>query len=87
MLNTSLQIFPCCLVFCAELLNVFATIASTLAKIARNVLVLGREEIGEVEEHVPEGVVGSSTMPHKRNPVKSERVVGLAALIRGHAHT
>jgi 3-carboxy-cis,cis-muconate cycloisomerase len=71
----------------AELLNVFATTASTLAKIARHVLVLGREEIDEIEEHVPEEVVGSSTMPHKENPVRSERVVGLAAMIRGHAHT
>ena len=71
----------------AELTNVFATVASTLAKISRNVLMLGREEIGEVEEHVPEGMIGSSTMPHKRNPVRSERTVGLAAMIRGHAAT
>jgi 3-carboxy-cis,cis-muconate cycloisomerase len=71
----------------AELLNVFATIASTLGKVARNVLLLNREEIRELEEHVPEESVGSSTMPHKRNPVRSERVVGLAAMIRGHAAT
>lgn len=71
----------------AELVNTFATIASTLSKIARNVLLLGREEIREVREHVPERTVGSSTMPHKRNPVRSERTVGLAALIRGHAGT
>ncbi|MEF8788791.1 MAG: adenylosuccinate lyase [Haloarculaceae archaeon] len=69
-----------------ELLNTFATLGGTLAKIGRNVLVLNREEIGELKEPIPEGMVGSSTMPHKRNPVKSERTVGLAALLRGHAN-
>jgi 3-carboxy-cis,cis-muconate cycloisomerase len=71
----------------AELTNVFATIAGSLAKVARNVLLLGREEIREVAEHVPVESVGSSTMPHKENPVRSERTVGLAAMIRGHANT
>jgi adenylosuccinate lyase len=50
------------------------------------VLVLNREEIGELGEGVPEGAVGSSTMPHKRNPKKAETVVGLARLLRGNAH-
>jgi 3-carboxy-cis,cis-muconate cycloisomerase len=69
-----------------ELLTSFATLAGTLSRIARNVLVLNREEIGELKEPIPEGAVGSSTMPHKRNPVMSERTVGLAALLRGHAN-
>lgn len=70
-----------------ELLNTFATIGGTLSRISRQVLMLNREEINEVSEPIPEGVVGSSTMPHKRNPVKSERTVGLAALLKGHANT
>lgn len=69
-----------------ELLTSFSTLGGTLSRIARNVLVLNREEIGELKEPIPEGAVGSSTMPHKRNPVMSERTVGLAALLRGHAN-
>ncbi len=68
-----------------ELLNTFATIGGTLSRISRQVLMLNREEIGELSEPIPEGAVGSSTMPHKRNPVMSERTVGLAALLKGHA--
>ena len=68
-----------------ELLNTFATIGGTLSRIARQVLMLNREEIDELSEPIPEGAVGSSTMPHKRNPVMSERTVGLAALLKGHA--
>jgi len=71
----------------AELLSTMASIGGTLARASREVLVLNREEIDEVSEPIPEGTVGSSTMPHKRNPVKSERTVGLAALLRGHAQT
>lgn len=70
-----------------ELLNTFATIGGTLSRISRQVLVLNREEIGELSEPIPEGAVGSSTMPHKRNPVMTERTVGLAALLKGHAST
>ncbi len=68
-----------------ELLNTFATIGGTLSRISRQVLMLNREEIGELSEPIPEGAVGSSTMPHKRNPVMSERTIGLAALLKGHA--
>ena len=70
-----------------ELLNTFATIGGTLSRISRQVLMLNREEIGELSEPIPEGAVGSSTMPHKRNPVMSERTVGLGALLKGHAST
>ncbi|MFB6169493.1 MAG: adenylosuccinate lyase [Haloferacaceae archaeon] len=71
----------------AELLSTMAGVGGTLARVAREVLMLNREEIDEVDEPVPEGAIGSSTMPHKRNPVRSERTVGLAALLRGHAGT
>ncbi|MDY6818736.1 MAG: adenylosuccinate lyase [Halobacteriales archaeon] len=69
----------------AELVSVLATIAGTLSRIARNVLMMNRPEFEEVKEPIAEGKVGSSTMPHKRNPVKSEETVALARLIRGHA--
>jgi adenylosuccinate lyase len=71
----------------AELLSTMAQVGATLARVSREILVLNREETDEVNEPIPEGAVGSSTMPHKRNPVKSERTVGLAALLRGHART
>ncbi|WP_436348582.1 adenylosuccinate lyase [Natronorubrum sp. FCH18a] len=70
-----------------ELANAFASMGATLGRIARQVLVLGREEIGELAEPIDDGQVGSSTMPHKRNPIKTERNLGLAALLRGHAST
>ncbi|WP_336365156.1 adenylosuccinate lyase [Halalkalicoccus salilacus] len=69
-----------------ELLNAFITIGGTASRIARQVLLLNREEIGELSEPIPEGMIGSSTMPHKRNPIMSERTVGLVALLRGHAN-
>lgn len=68
-----------------ELLHAFAAVGGTVSRIARQVLMLNREEIDELSEPIPEGAVGSSTMPHKRNPVRSERTIGLAALLRGHA--
>ncbi len=70
-----------------ELLDSFAALSGTLSRIARQVLVLGREEIGEFRERPGEGEIGSSTMPHKRNPIKAERIVGLTALIRGQSWT
>ncbi|MFB6303713.1 MAG: adenylosuccinate lyase [Haloferacaceae archaeon] len=71
----------------AELLNFLAMVTATLARIARNVLVLNRPVVGELAEPIPEGEVGSSTMPHKRNPVKSEEAVMLDRLVRAHAST
>ncbi|MBI2872891.1 MAG: adenylosuccinate lyase, partial [Chloroflexi bacterium] len=64
-----------------------AVIASSLEKFATEVRALQRTEIREVEEPFGEGQTGSSAMPHKRNPELSERVCGLARLIRGHALT
>jgi adenylosuccinate lyase len=59
-----------------------AGVATTLDKIGVEVRTLQRTEIGEVEEAFGAKQVGSSTMPHKRNPIKSEQVCGLARIIR-----
>jgi adenylosuccinate lyase len=66
----------------AEYFMLCAQIATTLDKIAIEIRTLQRTEIGEVEEAFGKMQVGSSTMPHKRNPVKSEQVSGLARIIR-----
>ena len=66
----------------AEYIFLLANIASTLEKIAVAVRSLQRTEIGEVSEPFGKNQVGSSTMPHKRNPVKCEQVCGLARIIR-----
>jgi Adenylosuccinate lyase (EC 4.3.2.2) len=67
----------------AEYFMLCAQIATTLDKIGIELRTLQRTEIGEVEEAFGKQQVGSSTMPHKRNPVKSEQVCGLARVIRG----
>jgi 3-carboxy-cis,cis-muconate cycloisomerase len=69
----------------AEVLDWFALVAGTLGRIARAVLLLNRPEFGELRETVPSDELGSSTNPHKRNPVLSQHTVGLARLVRGHA--
>jgi adenylosuccinate lyase len=67
----------------AEYFILCAQIATTLDKVGIELRTLQRTEIGEVEEAFGKMQVGSSTMPHKRNPVKSEQVCGLARIIRG----
>lgn len=67
--------------FCATL----AVAAASLEKIAVEIRSLQRTEILEVEEPFVEGQKGSSAMPHKRNPVGSEQICGLARLIRANA--
>jgi len=68
----------------AELICVLAMIASTLDKFATEIRELQRTEIGEVlEPFKRERQVGSSTMPHKRNPELCERICGLAKVVRG----
>ena len=62
-----------------------AVAASTLDAIATEIRHLARTEVREVQEPFAEAQKGSSAMPHKRNPVASERVSGLARVIRGHA--
>ena len=69
----------------AELMTAMAITASTLDTIATEIRHLARTEVREVQEPFAEGQKGSSAMPHKRNPVVSERVSGLARVIRGHA--
>jgi adenylosuccinate lyase len=67
----------------AELICIFAIIASTLEKFATEIRELQRPEIGELSEAFDvEKQVGSSTMPHKVNPVTSERICGLAKVMR-----
>jgi len=66
----------------AEYFMFCANVATTLDKIGIEIRSLQRTEIGEVEEAFGKNQVGSSTMPHKRNPIKSEQVCGLARIIR-----
>ena len=66
----------------AEYFMFCAGVATTLDKIGIEIRSLQRTEIGEVEEAFGKNQVGSSTMPHKRNPIKSEQVCGLARIIR-----
>lgn len=68
----------------AETVATLGLVTSTMARIARQVLFMNREEVGEVTEPHDEGAIGSSTMPHKRNPVKSEETVLLGRLTRAH---
>jgi adenylosuccinate lyase len=69
----------------AELLMTLAILGGTLERIAVEVRHLQRTEVGEVFEPFGSGQQGSSAMPHKRNPVLSERVSGMARLLRGDA--
>lgn len=67
----------------AEFVALLALIGGTLARIANEVIQLQRTEIMELEEPFTHGKVGSSTMPHKRNPAHAERIVAIARLLRG----
>ncbi|MEM2120843.1 MAG: adenylosuccinate lyase, partial [Archaeoglobaceae archaeon] len=69
-------------IYC-EYLEFLANLATTLEKIALNFRILQRAEVGELMEKFEAKQVGSSTMPHKRNPIDSENVCGLARVIRG----
>jgi adenylosuccinate lyase len=69
----------------AELCAVLAIVAASLEKVAVEIRSLQRTEILEAEEPFAEGQKGSSAMPHKRNPVGSENVSGLARLVRTNA--
>ncbi|MGZ8607710.1 MAG: adenylosuccinate lyase [Actinomycetota bacterium] len=67
----------------AELMAAVAIAATTLDGIATEIRHLARTEVREVQEPFSEGQKGSSAMPHKRNPVRCERITGLARVIRG----
>ena len=69
----------------AEYVTTLAILAASLEKIAMEIRTLQRTEILEAEEPFAEGQKGSSAMPHKRNPVSSEQVCGLARLVRANA--
>ena len=69
----------------AELLSALAITASSLEKFALEIRGLQKTEIGEVEEPFAKGQKGSSAMPHKRNPIGCEQIVGLARLVRANA--
>ncbi len=69
----------------AELLETIALAGAGLERLATEIRHLARTEVGEVSEPFGAGQKGSSAMPHKRNPIKSEQVVGLARVLRGNA--
>jgi adenylosuccinate lyase len=71
----------------AALLTAIAILGGTLERIATEIRNLQHTEIGELQEPFRSGQKGSSAMPHKRNPILSERIAGLARLLRGYAHT
>ena len=69
----------------ANFLNTLALIAATLEKISIEIRHLQKTETREAEEYFAKGQKGSSSMPHKRNPIICERIAGLARLIRSNA--
>lgn len=69
----------------AELLSVLAITGASLETFALEIRGLQKTEIGEVEEPFAKGQKGSSAMPHKRNPIGCEQIVGLARLLRANA--
>jgi adenylosuccinate lyase len=71
----------------AQFVTTLAIMAGSLEKFATEIRALQKTEVREVEEPFAAGQTGSSAMPHKRNPELSERVCGLARLIRGYALT
>ena len=71
----------------AELLATIAIAGAGLERFATEVRNLQKTEVREVEEPFAAGQKGSSAMPHKRNPIRTERVTGLARVLRGYAQT
>ena len=69
----------------AEFVQQLALLAATIERFAVEIRNLQRTDVLEVEEFFAKGQKGSSAMPHKRNPIKSERLTGLARIIRGNA--
>src|SRR5699024_2859077 len=71
----------------AHYISTLALIATSVEKFAVEVRHLQRSEVREVEEAFRKGQKGSSAMPHKRNPIGSENVTGIARVIRGYVTT
>lgn len=69
----------------AEYLQVLALLAASIERFAVEIRNLQRTDVLEVEEFFAKGQKGSSAMPHKRNPIRSERLTGIARVIRGNA--
>ena len=69
----------------AEYLQQLALVAASLERFAVEIRNLQRTDVLEVEEFFSKGQKGSSAMPHKRNPIRSERLTGMARIVRGHA--
>ncbi len=69
----------------AEFFTTLAIIASSIDKFAQEIRLLQRTEVREAEEYFSPGQKGSSAMPHKRNPILSENLSGLARLVRSYA--
>ena len=70
----------------AHFLSTLALIAATIEKISIEIRHLQRTEVLEAEEYFKKGQKGSSAMPHKRNPIVTERMTGFARLLRSNAH-
>jgi adenylosuccinate lyase len=71
----------------SQYLNAIALAGAGLERFATEIRHLQRTEVREVEEPFKAGQKGSSAMPHKRNPITTERITGIARLLRGYAHT
>jgi len=69
----------------AELLSTVALVGATLERFATEIRHLQRSEVGEAQESFGKGQKGSSAMPHKKNPIASENITGVARLLRGYA--
>ena len=71
----------------AEVISALGILASTYERIATNIRSYQRSEISEMFEAFKEGQKGSSAMPHKKNPIGSERISGLARIVRSYVNT
>ena len=71
----------------AHYMTTLALIAASLEKFAVEIRHMQRTEVLEAEEFFSKGQKGSSAMPHKRNPIVTEQITGMARLLRGNAHT
>ncbi len=69
----------------ADFLQALALVAASIERFAVEIRNLQRTDVLEVEEFFAKGQKGSSAMPHKRNPIRSERLSGVARIVRGHA--
>lgn len=69
----------------AEIITSLAILASSFERVATNIRGYQRSEVSELSEPFKEGQKGSSAMPHKKNPITSERITGLARVVRGYA--